>query len=103
MRLQEVVRSARVLSEREHDPSAWPGPHDVLVFELRPGSGVRGGIDHFGFRLTSPDDAAAALEEARAAGGTILRHGEHGPGEPYLYVADPDGHEIEIWYETAVA
>jgi catechol 2,3-dioxygenase-like lactoylglutathione lyase family enzyme len=76
-----------------------PGPHDVLVFEHRPGHGVRGGIDHFGFRLTRPEDVDQAAREAVAAGGTILRQGEFSPGEPYLYVADPDGYEIEIWYE----
>jgi len=27
------------------------------------------------------------------------RRGEHAPGEPYAYVADPDGYEIEIWFE----
>ena len=76
-----------------------PGAHDVLVFERRDGHGVRGGIDHFGFRLTRPEDVEEAARDAEAAGGTILRRGEHAPGEPYLYVADPDGNEVEIWYE----
>ncbi len=79
-----------------------PGKHDVLVFERRPNR-ARGGIDHFGFRLTSPADLPAAIKEVEAAGGKVLRHGEHSHGEPYLYVEDPDGHEIEIWYETATA
>jgi catechol 2,3-dioxygenase-like lactoylglutathione lyase family enzyme len=77
------------------------GEHDVLVFEKRPTHGVRGGIDHFGFRLTAPEDIDDAAREAEAAGGTILRRGEHAPGEPFLYVADPDGYEIEIWFERA--
>lgn len=76
-----------------------PGPHDVLVFEKRDGGGVRGGVHHFGFRLTDPEDIDAAVAEAKAAGARILRHGEFGPGLPYLYVEDPDGNEIEIWYE----
>ena len=75
-----------------------PGPHDVLVFEKRSGR-ERGSIDHFGFRLVVPEEIGAAREAAVAAGGTVLREGEHAPGEPYLYVEDPDGHEIEIWYE----
>jgi catechol 2,3-dioxygenase-like lactoylglutathione lyase family enzyme len=34
-----------------------PGSRDVLVFEENaPGAGKRGGIAHFGFRLTDPDD-----------------------------------------------
>jgi len=76
-----------------------PGEHDVLVFERRDGHGLSGGIHHFGFRLTSPDDIESAIEEAKAAGGTILRRGEHCPGAPVVYIADPDGYEIEIWYE----
>lgn len=78
-----------------------PGRHDVLVFERRPDHGVVAGINHFGFRLTSPDDIGEAIETAKSAGGTVLRHGEHCPGEPFVYLADPDGYEIEIWYESA--
>ena len=33
------------------------------------------------------------------AGGTIKERGEFVPGEPYVFVSDPDGYEIEIWYE----
>lgn len=78
-----------------------PGEHDVIVFERRSGSGVRGAIDHIGFRLVSPDDVDAVVEQVEAAGGTVLRRGEHCPGEPFVHVADPDGNEIEIWYEAA--
>ena len=76
-----------------------PGPHDVLVFERRASHGTAGGIDHFGFRLTDPGHIDQALQEARAAGARILRHGEFAPGQPYLYIEDPDGYTIEIWYE----
>lgn len=76
-----------------------PGPHDVLVFEKRPGGGTRGGVHHFGFRLVDPADADVARREAEAAGGRVVRHGEFAPGQPYLYVLDPDGNEIEIWFE----
>jgi catechol 2,3-dioxygenase-like lactoylglutathione lyase family enzyme len=76
-----------------------PGEHDVLTFERRHGHGVSGGIHHFGFRLTSPEGFESVIEEAKLHGATILRHGERSPGEPYLLIADPDGYEIEIWYE----
>jgi len=76
-----------------------PGEQDVIVFERRPGHGERGGIHHFGFRLVAPEDVVSVASEAKAAGGTVLREGEHCPGEPFVYVADPDGYEIEIWYE----
>jgi len=77
-----------------------PGPNDVLAFERRPllaGSG--GGILHFGFRLTSPAAIDAAVALVLAAGGTLCSRGEFSPGCPYAFVGDPDGYEIEIWYE----
>jgi catechol 2,3-dioxygenase-like lactoylglutathione lyase family enzyme len=77
-----------------------PGPHDVIAFELDPGhAGRTAGIQHFGFRLTDPADIDQAVAEVERAGGTLLRRGEFSPGFPYAYVADPDGYEIEIWFE----
>ncbi|HEY8154780.1 MAG TPA: VOC family protein [Myxococcota bacterium] len=76
-----------------------PGPHDVIAFERRASHGQAGGIDHFGFRLRDPADIGEAVRQARAAGATILREGEFGPGFPFVYISDPDGYVIEIWYE----
>lgn len=77
-----------------------PGPHDVLAFERNPGAaGKLGGIGHFGFRLTDPKDIDAAVEAVLRAGGKLLRRGEFSPGFPFAYVHDPDGYEIEIWFE----
>ena len=77
-----------------------PGPYDVLAFEKRPAAaGVPGGIIHFGFRLTDPHDIDAAVQAVEAAGGTVKSRGEFAPGFPYAFVLDPDGYEIEIWYE----
>lgn len=78
-----------------------PGSHDVIVFEASDKTtiGQTGGIRHFGFRLVDPKDIAAAVREVEEAGGKILSRGEFCPGEPYLFAADPDGYEIEIWYE----
>ncbi|HKP36418.1 MAG TPA: VOC family protein [Pyrinomonadaceae bacterium] len=77
-----------------------PGPHDVIAFERdSKKAGKRAGIDHFGFRLTTPEDIDKAVKEAERAGGKILRRGEFAPGFPFVYVEDPDGYEIEIWYE----
>jgi hypothetical protein len=41
----------------------------------------------------------AAIKTVERAGGTVLRRGEFSAGYPYAYVADPDGYEVEIWYE----
>lgn len=77
-----------------------PGPHDVLAFDRdEAGAGRTGGITHFGFRLMDPADVDGAVEAVVAAGGKLLRRGEFAPGLPFAYVSDPDGYEIEIWYE----
>lgn len=78
-----------------------PGRFNVLAFERRPGdAGKSGGIIHFGFRLTRPEDIDAAVAAIEAAGGTITSRGEFAAGSPYAFVRDPDGYEIEIWYES---
>ncbi|MDP9193719.1 MAG: VOC family protein [Acidobacteriota bacterium] len=77
-----------------------PGMHDVIAFERdSKNAGRAGGIQHFGFRLIDPDQIDAAVDSVIAAGGTLLRRGEFAPGFPYAYVTDPDGYEIEIWFE----
>ena len=77
-----------------------PGARDAIVFErklIRPAS--NGGIAHFGFRLQHPADIENAIASVQESGGTILSQGEFSPGEPYVYFRDPDGYEVEIWYE----
>jgi catechol 2,3-dioxygenase-like lactoylglutathione lyase family enzyme len=76
-----------------------PGPHDVIAFERGKLAGKLGGIGHFGFRLKKAADIDRAVSEAQQAGGKLLRRGEFSPGFPFAYVEDPDGYEIEIWYE----
>lgn len=77
-----------------------PGSRDVLVFERRRSRAGRiGGVVHFGFRLRRPGDIAVAVRAVLASGGTVLQQGEFVPGEPYVFFKDPDGYEVEIWYE----
>jgi hypothetical protein len=56
-------------------------------------------VVHFGFRLQRPEDIQHAEDVVRKAGGTIKERGEFVPGEPYVFFNDPDGYEVEIWYE----
>lgn len=77
-----------------------PGPHDVLAFEKGTPTQPEGEhVRHFGFRLVSPDDIDDAVRELESAGATLVARGDHGPGLPYAYVRDPDGYEIEVWFE----
>ena len=77
-----------------------PGSRDVIVFERRPRrAGRPGGVAHLGFRLKRAADIVRAREAIVAAGGRIGKTGEFVPGEPYVFFRDPDGYEIEIWYE----
>jgi len=76
------------------------GRHDILTFAEDPSAaGVVGGVAHSGFRLVDPNGIGRAITEVKRAGGRLLRRGEFAPGLPYAYVADPDGYEIEIWFE----
>lgn len=88
-----------VYREADFIQAQTPGSRDVLVFERTARRPVRGGVKHFGFRLTRPEDITKALRAVEAAGGRVLSHGEFCPGEPYLFCEDPDGYEVEIWYE----
>jgi catechol 2,3-dioxygenase-like lactoylglutathione lyase family enzyme len=89
-----VLGVVAVYQQADFVQAQTPGSRDVLVFERRPrDAGKAGGIAHFGFRLQKPKAAITA------AGGRIREHGEFVPGEPYVFFHDPDGYEVEIWYE----
>jgi catechol-2,3-dioxygenase len=77
-----------------------PGSHDIIVLdqgnnEFKEPAGVK----HFGFRLIDLSDINLLISEIEKAGGKIKESGEFCPGEPYVFFYDPDGYEIEVWYE----
>jgi catechol 2,3-dioxygenase-like lactoylglutathione lyase family enzyme len=77
-----------------------PGSNDIIVFEKKPAEhGKTGGIAHFGFRLRNAKDMEEMTGRIVTAGGEIVDKGEFVPGEPYVFFKDPDGYEIEVWYE----
>jgi catechol 2,3-dioxygenase-like lactoylglutathione lyase family enzyme len=97
---QRVFGMVAVYEKPDFIQAQTPGSRDVLVFERNEArAGKPGGVAHIGFRLISPADMGAALETVLDAGGRVIEHGEFGPGEPYAYVADPDGYVVEIWHE----
>ncbi len=76
-----------------------PGAGDTITLNSsgpREAAGTSGGVEHFGFRLKPGVDLDDAIRQIEAAGGALVRRGEHAPGAPYAYVTDPDGYEIEL-------
>jgi catechol 2,3-dioxygenase-like lactoylglutathione lyase family enzyme len=97
---QQVFGAVKVYEGDRFIQAQTPGSWDVLVFEERTRSAGRsGGIAHFGFRLLEASDISGAARLVEEAGGTILSQGEFVPGEPYLFFQDPDGYEVEVWFE----
>jgi catechol 2,3-dioxygenase-like lactoylglutathione lyase family enzyme len=99
-----VIGVVPVYVQSDFVQAQTPGSRDVLVFERKPRhAGKHGGVVHFGFRLKRAADIKRALAAIRAAGGKVREHGEFVPGEPYVFFRDPDGYEVEIWYELPTA
>jgi catechol 2,3-dioxygenase-like lactoylglutathione lyase family enzyme len=90
----EVYRGERFIQAQT------PGSWDVLVFEEDADHVTgSGGILHFGFRLQRPEDIEEAVATIAHAGGVVTGTGQFVPGEPYVFFRDPDGYEVELWYE----
>ena len=97
---QSILGVIAVYESADFIQAQTPGSRDVLVFERKPRlAGKAGGVVHFGFRLRRAADIRHALAAVKAAGGSLRDHGEFVPGEPYVFFTDPDGYEVEIWYE----
>ena len=76
-----------------------PGSKDILVFNKQKKKIAKQKDLHFGFRLTKPSGVKRIIRTVEKAGGKIKRSGEFVPGEPYVLFYDPDGYEIEVWFE----
>jgi catechol 2,3-dioxygenase-like lactoylglutathione lyase family enzyme len=97
---QTLLGVVPVYREPEFIQAQTPGTRDVLVFERdRRHAGKPGGVRHFGFRLKRAADIETARRAITTAGGRIRETGEFVPGEPYVFLEDPDGYVVEIWYE----
>ena len=97
---QQVLGVVPVYESDDFVQAQTPGSRDVLVFEHKPrAAGKPGGVAHFGFRLQRAADIDRALAAIEAAGAVVREQGEFVPGEPYVFFADPDGYEVEIWFE----
>lgn len=97
---QQVFGVEEMFRDETSIQAQTPGRQDVIAFERNASwAGRSGGVSHFGFRLVAPGAIEMAVQEVERAGGKVVRRGEFAPGVPFAYVHDPDGYEIEIWYE----
>ncbi len=98
---RKVLGVVPVYVEPDMIQAQTPGTHDVLVFERdRKKAGKTGGVAHFGFRLVKPIPVDSLTRKVKGAGGKVLSKGEFAPGLPFVFFADPDGYEVEVWFET---
>ena len=98
MRLRDEGRLQRrpILFLRSPDRRDDLALHLAQTEEERTRVGQQGGCEHFGITVKDRsrlDDAIALVMEHA---GALIDKGEHAPGVPYAYVADPDGYVIEI-------
>jgi catechol 2,3-dioxygenase-like lactoylglutathione lyase family enzyme len=97
---KKVFGTKEMYNEPEFVQVQTPGSKDIIVFvkKTRPKAKANPGF-HFGFRLSKPS-AMSIIETIRNAGSKIKETGEFIPGEPYVFFYDPDGYEVEIWFEN---
>lgn len=97
---QEVFGLEEVYRDEDSVQVRGPVGKGIIAFERdKANAGRRGGVSHIGFRLVDPKDIDVAVRDIERAGGKVLRRGEFVPGEPYVFFLDPDGYEVEVWYE----
>ncbi len=79
--------------------------HELLLIEVGADAapvppGRRLGLYHFGLKIgETDDDLRAALERLAEAGVPVLGASDHGFTHS-LYIADPDGNEIELYIDV---
>ena len=77
-----------------------PGSKDIIVFQKQKTRSTKKTDIHFGFRLQRPASIKKMIDVIKKAGGKLKETGEFIPGEPYVFFYDPDGYEIEVWFEN---
>ena len=79
--------------------------HELLLIEVGPDAspipaGRRVGLYHFGLKVGDTDDELrAALARLQEAGVPLMGTADHGMTHS-LYLADPDGNEIELYIDV---
>jgi len=108
---RDVLGWRQVIPEPGTDPqgiAAFSGGrthHELLLIEVGADAqplpeGRRVGMYHFGLKVgDSDDDLRQALERVRAAGVPVVGASDHTVTHS-LYVADPDGNEVELYVDV---
>jgi catechol 2,3-dioxygenase len=82
--------------------------HELLLIEVgddapHPGNGHRAGLYHLGLKVGDRDEElVAAWQQLEQAGVTVAGSADHTVTHS-LYLADPDGNEIELYVDVAGA
>ena len=100
---KKVFCAKEMYSEADFIQVQTPGSKDIIVFVKKRSRGKPDPDFHFGFRLPKPSGMKNIIQVIKKAGGKIKETGEFIPGEPYVFFYDPDGYEIEIWFENIPA
>jgi len=101
---KKVFGAKEMYQEPDFIQVQTPGSKDIIVFVKKNSS--KGKIIpgfHFGFRLPKPSGMKNMIQLIKKAGGKIKETCEFIPGEPYVFFYDPDGYEVEIWFENIPA
>ncbi len=101
---ENVFGAKRMYASDDFIQLQTPNSRDIIVLEKSKGEiSNTGGIKHFGFRLIDPAEIDLVVTEIEKAGGKIKQYGGFCPGEPYVFFYDPDGYEIEVWFEKPLS
>ncbi len=101
---ENVFGAKRMYASGDFIQLQTPNSRDIIVLQKSKGEiSNTGGIKHFGFRLIDPAEIDLVVTEIEKAGGKIKQYGEFCPGEPYVFFYDPDGYEIEVWFEKPLS
>ena len=100
-RAAEFYRSAFGLTEHVwHDDVLFLRDEAGMDLALAPGEpGELPAWFHFGFRLETPEAVRALHDRLLAEGDTIRTPLSEEPDFVWFRCADPDGHQIEVYWE----
>jgi catechol 2,3-dioxygenase-like lactoylglutathione lyase family enzyme len=77
-----------------------PGSQDLITLNEDPAeaelAGVSGGVAHSASGSPVPTTSTVRSQRSKRLGASCSACGEHARGEPFAYIADPDGYVIEL-------